>query len=167
MHTLHLVGYDRARELEAKRAVRTALRDLGEPRAPASAADFLLALVGSDGYAFVGQHESAITLGKIREAMEKSGCTAEVDFVPPSDPEPGEAEPAGFSKEAYETALALMGASNGNPLEAAVNARTLMHSTANADLYMAVIAVLAFVFRPWLPQMLEEQGMITLNEEAQ
>lgn len=75
-------------------------------------------------------------------------------------PQAGEPEEVPvFSNVAYETAIALVAMTDGNPIKACAHARTLANTTQDTPLYAEVILALGWTFRPWLPELIEQAGL--------
>lgn len=191
MHTLHLVTTESA-DLQTIRAVREAMRtlrnpegtDLRDARAVSVAeANRAVEEVQRDGVALLGESDDLEFLSQVAAALEMNGCEAVIDWhdliadelgrdptpeevferAAPGEPAPeAEREVVGFSAESYETALALMAMSRGNPLDAAASAHTLGRTTCDDDLYEEVMNVLIRTF-PWLAAPLQESGFITYD----
>ena len=192
MHTLHLVSVD-SYGLGTIRALREAMRILSDDEAvgirEASAA---LDTLREDGHALLGESESYETLAQVAAALEVNGCESLVDYDPDEpeygrEPTPeevfevaeGKSERADadgpavydvdgddrpvFSTEAYETALALLVMTNGNPANAAAHAHLLGRTTQDGDLYSETIRCMIHTF-PWLAGILAKSGIIEIVE---
>ncbi len=166
-------------EMQALRAIREALRFFTS-EATLEDADGVLSGLKKQGFAFLGSapEELIDRLYELKDDLFDSGCGAAFDIdqekyarrfrskrmtAEGATPEevfakeaPG--EPTEPTARAYETALALMAASEGNPLRAAITAANLARTTGHAEVHHGAIAGLARAF-PWLPKALSDNGI--------
>lgn len=166
-------------KVEASRAIREAAAATGRTTTFTEAGR-IFDLAAGEGHALVGEadDQSVVAGGRLLSAagltfrLEGAETSPEAAFAAtapapeaPDDPEAPEAGVAadrivsstGATTAHYATALALMAASEGNPVMAAGHARNLARTTGETEFYAYVIAAIGNTF-PWVLAMLTANG---------
>lgn len=184
MHSLTITEAD-TNALRALKGIREALRTLGHEEATLHDAREVWDSFQAQGYALVGHGDPrsvAVATGQLeaagmlavmdfdaeryeRRRAQKSGATPEQQFGnPPATihelPQPPAANVhKAHTATSYETAMALLAMSGGNPLNACAQASTLARTTRDKDYFGKVILAMFDVF-PWVERQVREQGLM-------
>jgi hypothetical protein len=161
----------------------------GDDNVHAQDADRAITTMKANGNCLLGEHADLEYMAQLQILLDESGVGSLIDYAPepkltpeeafgnppaepdysvePADPEgPAVADATAeaterpvFSDAAYETAMALLVANDGNPLHAASSGFTLGRSTGNAELYAETINAIIFVF-PHVGEILRDNGLL-------